>query len=79
MPVVGQDRHPGLGDDRSAIEFGGDEVDACPVFGGPRLDGAPVGMQALEGRQQFAGASYGLDAAMNERYFSTSTPGAAPV
>ena len=40
--------HPRLDDDRAAVQLGGDEMDAGPVFGFTGGDGPLVGVQAPE-------------------------------
>ena len=50
--VILQHRNLGLGDDRAAVQFFGDEMHAGTVFGRAGIQGALVRVEATECRQQ---------------------------
>ena len=50
--IARQHRHLRLHDDRPAVQFGGDEMDAGPMLGFPGGEGAFVGVQAAKPGQQ---------------------------
>ena len=47
---IGQDGNPGLADDRAAVQFVGDKVDAGAVLGIAGIEDPLVGIQAGIGR-----------------------------
>ena len=47
-PALHVRRHPRLDDDRPAVQFGGDEVDAGPMLGFPGGQRPFVGVQAAK-------------------------------